>query len=531
MSEGVPRGRSFPDDWREDHGDRLFREGRVAEVARPHLGIVLGLLLLCLIPRVWAGSLHDILCPDAVTYLRCADALEDGDLVGAFRYTGLNIYPPLLVALKLLPGDWLVVAKWWSVAMATLAILPIYGWLRRQFNETLAVLGCGFYALHPAIIHDSPLIVRDPTFWFLFALGLYVSWRAVSELRYRWFVALAVVFGLMVHLRTEGWLLVPVLLVWGVSRLRHTRGKRVEVAVVALLALVAGPVTGMLVQEVVFVQDEEQIGGDARHMDRVAEFVGSARTVSITAIADGTLKIVVRYAKAFGYLSLILAIAGIAHWRVRLLGPSKGPLLLFSLLSIGAVWATFCLIEMDRRYAFPSVIVSLPTIAVGLCLTATWCAETVNRSRRVHRRDFSFWLLCLMIMSSVFLSVTIIAKPRPFLYDQAEIGRWIRANVGSGEQIAANLEWTRLVEYYGDCRVVSRTRPTGPRDPHHAWFAESETLPSVILIWLDWRNSAGREPFEHGIVAAKELGYREIPPDELPEACRKILVLVREGPG
>lgn len=533
VSEDVMRSTSrgrFPDDWTEDHGDRLFGKGRETEVTSPNIGILLGLLLLCLIPRVWAGALHDILCPDAVSYLRWADALEAGDLGNAFRYTGVNIYQPILLALKILPGDWLAAAKWWSVAMATLAVLPIYGWLRRQFNETLAILGCGFYALHPAMIHDSPLIVRDPTFWLLFALGLYVGWRAVSELRYRWFVAFALVFGLMIHLRTEGWLLAPVLFVWVTFRLRHAPGRRVQIALTALLAVTAGPVGGMLPHEAVRAQHEEQIGGDARHMDRVGKLVDSARTVSISAIADGTLKIVVRYAKAFGYLPLVLAFAGLAHWRLRLLGPSKGPLLLFCLLSFGAVWATFCLIGMDRRYAFPSIIASLPTIAAGLCQIAKWCTDAANRSRRLHRRDFSFWLLCLMTASGVVLSAAIIANPRPLLYDQAEIGRWIRANVGPGERIAVNLRWTRLVEYYGDCRVVSRTPAGGSRDPDFVWFAKREPLPSVILIWLDWRNPAGRAPFERHILAANELGYREVPANELPDACRQILVLVRDGP-
>ena len=80
--------------------------------------------------------------------------------------------------------------------MATLAVLPIYGWIRRQFNPVLAILGGALYALHPAMVHDSPLIVRDPTFWLLFALGLYSSWRAVAEMRKRWFLVFALVFTL-----------------------------------------------------------------------------------------------------------------------------------------------------------------------------------------------------------------------------------------------------------------------------------------------------------------------------------------------
>lgn len=530
MPEDLMRPRNaapFPNDWTEDRGDRLFREGHVTEVPRPRLGIVLGLLLLCLIPRLWAGTLHDIICPDAVSYIRWSEALGNGDLVEAFGYTGLNIYPPLLLGLKHLPGDWLVTAKWWSVAMAALAILPIYGWLRRQFNETLALLGCGFYALHPAMIHDSPLIVRDPTFWLLFALGLYFAWRAVSELRYRWFVAFAVIFGLSIHLRTEGWLTAPVFLAWAAFRMRYAASKRALLALAALAALAVGPVCGICIRAVVLAQADGHVAGHLRHLDYVNGLTDATSGSQIAAIAEGTLEILVRYVKAFGYLQLALATAGLVHWRARIFGPSKGPLLLYCVLSLGAIWACFCLAGMDRRYVFPSVIASLPTIAAGMCLGAARCVEIANRSRKLPQTGFSAWLLGLMLGGCIFLSVTIITKPRPLQYDQAEIGRWIRANVGPNQTVAVNLEWTRLVEYYGECHVSCRTLPTGPGDPNRVWFAQTEMLPGVILIWLDWRNPAGRTPFEDGIRRAKELGYREVPAGELPRICRQIVVVVR----
>lgn len=522
------RAASFPEDWKEDHGDRLFQTGDVTEVSRPHLGVVVGLLLLCLIPRFWAGTLHDIICPDAVSYIGWAEAFENGDWPTAFQHAGINIYPPILACLKASSGDWLTAAKWWSVAMATLAVLPIYGWIRRQFNETLALIGSGFYALHPAMVHDSPLIIRDPTFWFLFALGLYFAWRAVSELRYRWFVAFAVVFGLSIHLRTEGWLTAPVFLAWVVFRMRHSKGRRLWLAATALLAVTAGPVCGIWVREIMLAQATEQVAGHLRHLGLAGNLGGANDGVSVGAIIQGTVRILIRCVKAFGYVQLILAAIALTHWKSRIWGASKGPLLLYCFLSLGAIWACFCLTEMDRRYVFPSVIVSLPTIAAGMCLAATRCADTANRSRGLARTGFSAWLLGLMIAGCVLLSTVIIRNPRPLLYDQAEIGRWILANIGPNQEIAVNSARTRLVEYYGQCRVLGRTSLTGPRVSNYAWFVQDERLPVVILIWFDWRNPAGLTPFESGISHAKKLGYREVQARMLPISCRQILVLVLE---
>ncbi len=514
------------------------------KVAAPKAGVVVGLLLLCLIPRIWAGTLHDVLCPDAVSYIRWTEALESGNARVAFQYTGVCLYQPLLLGLKSLPGDWLTLAKWWSVAMATLAILPIYGWIRRQFNETLAIIGGGFYALHPAVIHDSPLIVRDPTFWLLFALGLYTAWRSVSELRYRWFAAFAVVFGLAIHLRTEGWLLAPVLVVWITFRPQQTWGNRFVTALAASLAVAVGPVGGWVVHEMMFAPVEKRVQtsmhketakeeaektvksgivGDKRHLARIEALGEDA--VSTAMIMDGTVKSVVRYGKGFGILQLVLAMAGMAHWRLRSFGPSKGALLLLVILSAGAIWACFCLIGLDRRYVVPSVIVSLPAIAAGLCLTASLVAR---RSTGTHRQEYPFWLYRLLAASGIFLAAVVLASPRPLLRDQAEIGRWIRANLGPGVRIAMNLKWPSLVEYYSEGTILFLVPPSGPRNPEKDWLALCKSKPSVLLIWLEWPNLEGREPFELGISMVKGAGYREVPADELPEECRRILVLVRE---
>ncbi len=538
MASSAQNPGSFPKDWLEDRGDRLFRDRRPADVPSANLRIVFGLLLLCLIPRLWAGTLHDILSPDAVSHLRWAEALEAGNTIGAFKYTGLNLYVPILLALKCFPCHWVVAAKWWSVAMAILAILPLYGWIRRQFNETLALLGCGFYALHPVLIHDSPLVGRDSTFWLIFSLGLYTSWRAISELRYRWFVAFGLVFAMAIHVRTEGWLLAPLLLMWLFFRLLQAPGRRLTIGLAALTALAIGPICGASISKAVFVPKDVHVSKDA-HAQKKSPVIGNsrhlARAEKITREAttkpdliDGTLSMAGRYSQAFGYLQLILAGMGVLHWKLRLFGRSKGPLLLLASLSIAAIWTCFCLEDMDRRYAVPSMIVSLPTIAAGLCLAATWLAPTALRSSGSPERGFALRLRYLMIGSAVVLAAMVWASPRPLLYDQSEIGTWIRTNFGPGQRIVVNLKESRLVEHYGEAKVTFKLAQEGPANPKSNWAPKLKKKADLVLIWTDWRNPRGRAPFEFGISKAKALGYREIPASDLPERCRQIMVLVRE---
>ena len=84
----------------------------------------------------------------------------------------------------------------WSLLISSLVVLPLFGWVRRQFDDRVALVACLLYAVQPKLIAWSPEIMRDPTFWFLFTLSIYLLWRAVTEVRPGWFVAAGVAVAL-----------------------------------------------------------------------------------------------------------------------------------------------------------------------------------------------------------------------------------------------------------------------------------------------------------------------------------------------
>ena len=53
----------------------------------------------------------------------------------------------------------------------------------------MALAACLCYAFQGKLVANSPLIIRDPTFWFLMALTFYAMWRAVVGIRLGWFLA------------------------------------------------------------------------------------------------------------------------------------------------------------------------------------------------------------------------------------------------------------------------------------------------------------------------------------------------------
>ena len=146
--------------------------------ARPRgtAGTIALLILACFLPRSVAAWQWDVLWGDTLHYVHASLALERGDFKNGFAEFGLNIYPLMLIPLRHVGIDWQIAGKWFSVLLATLAVVPIWGWLRRMFDDRTAMLACLVYALHGKLIAISPLIIRDSTFWLLVATTLYCLW-------------------------------------------------------------------------------------------------------------------------------------------------------------------------------------------------------------------------------------------------------------------------------------------------------------------------------------------------------------------
>ncbi len=193
----------------------------------PRRGVILaGLLLFCLAIQVWTASRWHVIWPDTVDYLRVSQALDRGDPRPLADQFGLNPYPLVLVLLHRAGLDWLWAGQCWSMAMTGLVVLPLWGWLRRQFDDRVALIGCLLYALHPKLMIHGPLVIRDPTFWFLLVLTLYLGWRAVLELKPWLFCATGVAWALAAFTRTEGLLLAAPLGLWCVFRWPAVAGQR-----------------------------------------------------------------------------------------------------------------------------------------------------------------------------------------------------------------------------------------------------------------------------------------------------------------
>lgn len=147
------------------------------------------LMVAAAVPRMVQASRIEVLYPDGAFYITLAQQLEEGRLSVQDSAYGFNVYTLTSALLHRAGLAWETAAKIWGVLCATLVVLPLFGWVRRQFHPTLAVVACCLYAFYPKMIEWSGEVVRESTFWLLFTSTLYFAWRAASEGRLLFFAA------------------------------------------------------------------------------------------------------------------------------------------------------------------------------------------------------------------------------------------------------------------------------------------------------------------------------------------------------
>ncbi|MEN6449653.1 MAG: glycosyltransferase family 39 protein [Thermoguttaceae bacterium] len=532
-----------------------------AKAVMPRWGLVAVLLLVCFIPRAWIACHWDLVWTDSVTFLHAAEAIERGDLRAAFEETGLNVYPVILYGLRRLGLDWTVAGTWWSVLMATLAVLPLFGWVRRQFDDQVAVAACLAYAFHGKLMAVSVLMIRDPTFWLLFNLTLYLLWRAVTEVRWRLFFAAGLSLAIAVHTRSEGWLLAIPLVLWPAFRLPAIRGRRWKLTGGATLCLMMIPLCMAAVNCTWLAHAQRWslvrpahveilrgwLGIDAAKTDPTGG--GSAGRKAVESGDDDLAAMAIEtdpmgyspgslsktaalrkfgetFVKAYTYLLGLLALIGVCRWWRVYFRRDHQTLLLMSLILLGMIWVRNTQVRSDIRYYFPMVLVSFPWIGLGFLDVADWAAWLVSLGRgpmNVLRPVMAGLLACAVIIFG--MCDTNLASTH-FMREHVALGDWIEEHYGPQRTIVANILETRLVQYHSHGCIVGYLEP---RACERTGLPPSVRAmrPDILLVWTDPDSRDRWMRFARSVAAERDLGYEIIHDRRLPTEPDQIVVLAR----
>ena len=517
--------------------------------------LLAGLVLLCLVPRTIAAWKIDTLCKDGVFYVHLANGYERGDIEAGLGRLRLNTYPLILAGLHRCGLDWELAARLWGVAVSSLVVLPLFGWLRRQFDDRAALCGCLLYAIHPKMIEWSPEAVRDPTFWLCWTCSLYATWRAVTEIRTGWFLAAGAAIALALNTRFEGWFLYVPLVWWSAWRffaLERGRGRlafgATAAAAVCPLLLVAANLTFLSglshwefgnfgrLQYVALWYDaaakELDLGradADGDDVLTTAEPIPIATALpvashlpaasgpggDIVASANGKRMSTAKTAVVF-FNTLRRGIAGIFGlcWVVGYLSRPRfwlnrdqAAMFLTAACVAGGIWVHLWYAQAtSSRYFLSIVILASGCSACGCLQAIAWLRAAAVRIGMSAPRQRLAWTIALLAVGALCVGEGLYTR-YPGRQRDAAIGKWLKSRLGAERRLATSGPM-ELVDYYAaaEGRALSANAP--------AALAElGEWRPGAVVLSA---RALSSEEFNSIIAGARNLGFTRVASRQLP---------------
>jgi hypothetical protein len=516
--------------------------------------------------------------PDGVLYIQLAKALEAGDLKRGTEGMGLNTYPVILMLLHRAGLDWETAGVVWGVVIASLVVLPLYGWVRRQFDDRVAATACFLYAAHPKTIEWSPELTRDPTFWFLSVLTLYLLWRAVTEVRLRWFLAAGPTLILALLTRFEGLVLLFPLTLWSFWRWLALRTGRTRLALGVILCMATVPVL-LLVTAVCWLPIPWEslplrLDPWARFQTWLEYATGdlAAAQAGLNPLLPADVEpmplrlmlreFVATMTRGLSPVYALLMFGGLWAWRSTWARRDHQPLFYAALGVLAGIWVHLWYDRMIcPRYALSIVLMASPFAALGLlgvcrCLTAAANTSSDDESRipaalkpcRTGRGWFSTFVVrasarlghnglkpALQTIPIVVVAVVGIASAmlsnRCYFASRklaVELGHWVQKAPWTAPMVVGPAGLTPIMGFYADKGRYELFR-TDTADAAAIAELVQRYHPDLLLLRPTRRMNAVR--CDELAAQMKSQGFTEVDPVPRPAGSDPLVVLVRGQAG
>jgi hypothetical protein len=498
--------------------------------------ILAGLCLLCLLLRTFMGTRLASLCPDGLLYIQIAQKVEAGDLQGGLGETQLNIYPMVLAALHRLGLPWELAGKYWGVLISSLVVLPLYGWVRRQFDDRVAFWACFLYAVHADLIAWSPETMRDSTFWFLFVLAIYLLWRAITEVRLTLFAAAGMVTVLAIVTRVEALLLLVPLALWSWSRWRALEQGRGRLAAGVLVCLAVPPLLVVLANlawlgahgrwELPRLRPVAQIGPWVESLMGAAEGDKNSRPAdaSVAALPFGRMAriFVPTLVRGLTPLFALFLLLGLWGWRRTWFRRDHQPLFYLAMLILLGMWVGLWTVGSScPRYVFPIVLTGSGFAALGWLWIAGLCRAAWESRAWGRRWAVVPTLATAIVMTGLGLGGAA-ARDCRFRNAQVDLGRWLHQTYGPSPRLVAPDGAAQVIAYYAgaQCRSFPQTA-----SPEAVVAMVRQFRPKVVLLQPTSRMTGER--CDEILEGVSPLGWQRVDTALLPPGCEGLLVLAR----
>jgi hypothetical protein len=522
--------RNLPD----EYPNALACPGESRIAMKPRTMLLVLLLLCCLIPRIVAATRIAGVCPDGVMYIRLATALEEGRFRDAFEGMNLNVYPPILMVLHRIGLGWEMAGELWGIAISTLVVLPLFGLMRRQFDDNVAVICCLLYAVHPVFLQWSAELIRDPTFWFFFTCTLYLLWRAVVEVRWGYFLSAGMTMTLAVLTRFEGLFLVIPLVLWVVWRYRALNEKplRRRLMFGAIIAMAAFPAIIVSVNAIWLSGHSEWVFARLSPL-KLVDYWWNGIMHPVAVPPDTPLELqnlsffrlvgiyTPAMVKGLSPLFAVPMLIGLWGWRRVWSRRDHQTLFYTALLVLAAAWIhAWCGRESCDRYYLPIVLMASPFAALGLFSVCRWILLTSER----FRLNAAFCRLAVLVpLAIVLLGSTAIAFRGKETRRAAEVklAEQLRLEFGPSAKLYGSEGVTPVIAYYAGAQYATMAKAM---DDRSVLDAARASRPDAILILATRRKDL--HATRRLIDELCENGFKEIERNRLPAGIDDVLVVL-----
>jgi hypothetical protein len=503
-------------------------------------------VVICLVLRGLMAMRVPSVDPDGVLYIELAKALDAGDLQRGTEGMGLNTYPVILMLLHRVGLDWELAGVVWGAVIASLVVLPLYGWVRRQFDEQVAAAACLLYAVHPKTIEWSPEITRDPTFWFLLVLAIYLLWRAVTEVCLRWFLAAGPVLILALLTRFEGLILLLPLVLWTFWRWVALKSARVRLALGVVLCMGAVPAVAIVAVTLWWPVAWENL---SLRLDPWARFqtwldYAAGNTAAAQAglnpllpadVEPMPLRIMLReffatMTRGLSPVYALLMFGGLWGWR-RVWARRDHQALFYA--ALGVLVGIWVHLWYDRmicpRYALSIVLMASPFAALGLLglvrrtsRAAQWIGLRARGSAAMAAVPIA--LVVVVGVASAMTSNRCYFASRKLA---VELGRWIQQAPWTAPMVVGPAGLTPIIGFYADKGRYELFRTDTADAPAIAGLVK-RYRPDLLLLRPTKQMNAVR--CEELAAQMKAQGFTEVDPVPRPARSDPLTVLVRRRP-
>lgn len=194
------------------HPSKGFNSIAILEMRWPIALMVI--LSFAFLARLYPVFAPNVITPDGILYIETAKMILSGEFKRIGDVSFFNLYPFMILLFQKVFSDWELAGRMVSVVFGTLGVIPIFFLVKRFFDVRLALIVSLFYAINPHLVEYSSDVLREPLFWSIFLVSLWIGIEGLYGKRWYLLFASAFFAGLAIFTRMEGTISIILIILW-----------------------------------------------------------------------------------------------------------------------------------------------------------------------------------------------------------------------------------------------------------------------------------------------------------------------------